>query len=205
MGIVRAHLGDSRSWTATFLATCVCITILAACAGDGEQAPAGGPASEVDIADDAEVGKTLQAQGWVVTLIEQPEQRKQVGTGAATRTGQGSVGEQGSESGARIADGLWLIVPVELTNSTGEMVLLSKRLLIVTDAQGQEYQFRGREIHAPHIYSSERWGETENQLVQNPMDTGVTRQGPLIYDVPEDAAGLTLVMEGTDETIDLGF
>ena len=176
-----------------------CVLSAAGCGGGTKATP------EVTLGDSPDVGRTLQAQGWVVTLIEQPEQRKQVGTGAATSTGQGSVGEQGSESGARIADGLWLIVPIELTNSTGDMALLSKRLLTVTDAQGQEYQFRGREIHAPHIYSSERWGETENQLMQNPMDTGVTRQGPLIYDVPADATGLTLVMQGTDETIDLGF
>ena len=33
----------------------------------------------------------------------------------------------------------------------------------------------------------------------------VALDGPLIYEVPEDATGLKLVMRGTDETIDLGY
>ena len=63
----------------------------------------------------------------------------------------------------------------------------------------------GLTVHYPHIYSDERWMKDENQLRQIVMDAGEAREGPLIYDVPEDATGLILVMEGTDETLDLGF
>ena len=45
----------------------------------------------------------------------------------------------------------------------------------------------------------------DNQLNQNPMEDGVAWEGPLVFDVPEDATGLTLHFQGSDELIDLGL
>ena len=33
----------------------------------------------------------------------------------------------------------------------------------------------------------------------------VTREGPLIFDIPDDSTGLRLVMKGTEDSLDLGF
>ena len=83
--------------------------------------------------------------------------------------------------------------------------MLSIRLLTVVDDQGRKASLEGIMIHFPHIWSEERWMKEENQVMQVVMHDGEVRQGPLIFDVAEDASGLTLVMRGTDETIDLGF
>ena len=42
-------------------------------------------------------------------------------------------------------------------------------------------------------------------LPQNPVDPGLTRKGPLSFDVAEDSEGLVMTAEGTEDTITLGF
>ena len=154
--------------------------------------------------EDAEIGKTIEAEGWIITLIEPPIQAPEVGSGTADVYDQ-AAGEEGSEWGTRVADGIWLILPVEVTNQTGDMAFLPSKLPRVTDEQGREFELESRAIHLPYVNASERWGKRENQLVQNVLDADVTLEGPLIYDVATDSTGLTLNMEGADTTIDLGF
>ena len=183
------------------LVSWLCVAVVAACAGDGD------PMAKVYIADSEDVGKSLRAQGWVVTLIEQPQQRKQVGSEEGTLPGLDQSGHYTAAGFSSMpeAEGMWLILGIELTNESGDLAMLSIRLLKVVDAQGREVGLEGLTVHYPHIYSDERWMKEENQLMQVVMDAGEAREGPLIYDVPEDATGLKLVMEGTDDTIDLGF
>ena len=164
------------------------------------------PQTQAEKAENVEVGKTLEAQGWTVSLADQPEQAKQVGSGAATAM-TNEQGGLGGLSGVRDAEGVWLILTVEMVNATGEMAFIPKSLLKVTDAQGGEYEPAGvREAVGPLINDDERWeSQQENQLMQWVFETELPREGPLVFDVPEEATGLKLVMEGTDETIDLGF
>ena len=178
---------------AVFLVTSVCMLGLPACGG---AAPATPPTTT---SEDGQVGKSLQSTGWAVTLIDQPVLTKQIGTGTAnTYSDWGDVGH-------RLAEGIWLISSIEVTNSSGEMAFLPKNLLKVRDAQGREYAASTRSVHGIHVWSEDRWGKEQNQLVQNPIATGETREGPLIFDVAEDAKSLELTMGGTEDTIDLGF
>ena len=189
-------VGSGRWWVGLLV-----LLFIVCLAGCGERAT---PAPEMTTTDDAEVGKTIEAEGWIVKLIEPPLQAPEVGSGTGDVYDQ-SAGEEGSEWGTRVADGIWLILPVEVTNQTGDMAFLPSKLPRVTDGQGREFELESRATHLPYVNASERWGKRENQLVQNVLDVGVTLEGPLIYDVAKDSTGLTLVMEGADETIDLGF
>ena len=157
----------------------------------------------MNVADSAEVDKTLEAQGWVVTLVEPPEQRKEVGSGdVSVVTGHY---EQYGFTSVATAEGWWLILGLEVTNDTGDMALVPTKLLKVTDAQGREYQLQGKMVHLPVIWTDESWMKDESYLFSDVVDNRVTLTGPLVFDVPEDATGLKLVMKGIDETIDLGF
>ncbi|MBC8492687.1 MAG: hypothetical protein H8D43_02785 [Chloroflexi bacterium] len=63
------------------------------------------------------------------------------------------------------AEGMWLILGIELTNESGDLAMLSIKLLKVVDAQGREVALEGITIHSPHIWSEERWMKEENQLM----------------------------------------
>lgn len=198
--IRRFAVLSPRMWLAVSAGLVVlgCMVSLAGCGGGATATP------EVKLGDSPDVGKVLRAQGWVATLVAQPEQTKQVGEGAAdARTEMDEMGR--GRSGVREAEGMWLIITIEVVNETGEMAFLPKELLTVTDDQGRKYALEGLTIHAPLIWTDERWGNNDNQLVQNVIKTDVPYEGPLMYDVPEDATGLIFVMQGTDDTIDLGF
>ena len=80
-------------------------------------------------------------------------------------------------------------------------------VLKVSDSQGNQYEPIGvRQAVGPLINDDERWeSQQKNQLMQWVFEDELPRQGPLVFDVPEEATGLKLMMEGTDETIDLGF
>ena len=194
MGVKRLNLRGGRSSVAACLAIWLCLTLASACSSENAT-------PEGKTADSAEVGKTIEAQGWVVTLVDPPEQRKEVGEADVHYE---EWEEYGFPSIATTED-LWLILSTEVTNDTGEMALLPQRLLKVRDAQGREYGLAGKMVHWPLIWVDARWMKEESYFFADVFDNGVTLEGPLIYEVPEDATGLTLVMEGTEETIDLGF
>ena len=211
----KGRLGGSGSATKYLAALVTLIVILSSVScGRREEEAASAPVVEGEsaapsgavLAENAEVGKTLAAQGWTISLVDGPEQARQVGSGAAdAMTNEGSG--FGGLSGVREADGVWLILVVEIINGTGDMAFIPKSLLAATDAQGGHYEPAGvREAVGPLINDDERWdSQEENQLVQWVFETELPRQGPLVFDVPEAATGLKLVVEGTDETIDLGF
>ena len=197
------------SWSTTKcgagLLALMLVLSVASCRG-GEEEQEAAPDVLAVTAENAEVGKTLEAQGWTITLVDQPELAKQVGSGAAHAMTDEADGF-GGRSGIREAEGVWLILTVEMVNSTGELAFIPKSLLMVTDAQGGQYQpAKAREAVAPLINADDRWESQEkNQLIQWVFETELARNGPQVFDVPEDATGLKLVMEGTDETINLGF
>ena len=201
MGTMRLSLQGRRGSATVCLVIWLCVAVVAACAGDGD------PMAKVNMTDSADVGKSLRAQGWVVTLIEQPQQRKQVGSEEGAFPGGSEADHFVSHGFSSMpeAEGMWLILGLELTNQSGDLAMLSNKLLKVADSQGREVTLEGITVHSPHIWSDERWMKEENQLIQVVMHDGEVREGPLIYDVPEDATGLKLVMQGTDDTIDLGF
>ena len=203
MRFVRTCLQNSRSRAIVCLLLFICVAVVAACASDGEAAPRAGPASALNVADSAEVGRTLDADGWVVTLVEPPEQRKEVGSGDVDIVS--AHYEQYGFTSVVTTEGWWLILGLEVTNDTGDMALVPAKLLKVADAQGREYLLQGKMTTFAVIWTDERWMKEECYLFSDAVDDGVTLTGPLVFDVPEDATGLKLVMKGSDETIGLGF
>ena len=198
MGTERRSLHRRGVWSAGVLGICLCATLISACSTE-EATP------EVWVSDSAEVGKTLEGGGWAVTLLAQPELTKRLGSGSGTET-TGGMSEGGGQTGVRIADGMWLIVIIEMVNESDDLAMYPKDLLTVTGDRGDEYEVGTRKEIGPLINADDRWeGQSQNQLINWVFEVGLPREGPLVFDVPEDATGLKLVMEGTEETIDLGF
>lgn len=165
-------------------------------------------------AENAEVGSSIRSDEWEVTLTAPPEQSKRVGAGALLdESGEGRSGMSFDASdpgwgqrGIREAEGIWLVLTVEVTNAAGDLAMLSKKLFTVTDAQGREHPVAETSMQFLIIEADERWATIQDhQLIEYVFDTGEPRGGPLPFDVPEDATGLKLVMKGTEDTIDLGF
>ena len=199
MSISRSGIWLARRWTVGWRACALCVVIVSACSGEAAT-------PLITTADSGEVGKTLQGEEWVVTLLGQPQMSKTVGSGTAVE--RTDMGEDGTgQTGIREAKGMWLVLALEVTNDTGDLAMLGKRVLKVVDSQGEVYERAGvREAIGPLIWADERWvGQKENQLADNVFDVGQAREGPLAFDVPEGASGFTLMMEGTEEVIGLGF
>ena len=188
------------------------LTVGLCVAGCGRQ---GGEEDVVDVApavkaENAAIGKTIEGEGWRITLLEAPEQMKRIGgevIGDATGVGR-YVSLQGAQSFSDddvTADGIYLMAPIEIANISGEDQYVSQSVLKVMDADGQSYKSCGRIEHSVYVWITERWMDLESILIPGVMVEGLTRQGPAIFDVPEDATGLLLMIDGVDETIDLGF
>ena len=148
----------------------------------------------------AEIGSALESDQWTVKLIEAPYTSAKVGAG-------GGEHYQFQELGAAEAEGVFVILPVELTNGGDDIRMFGKSSgLVVADSQGRETPLAQGRPHLTLTYSNiDRWGEFENQIFQNPMEAGVTWDGPLVFDVPKDATGLRLQFLGSDKDISLGL
>lgn len=178
----------------------VCSLALVACGGDDAATT-----PEAKIAENAQVGQSIESNQWEVTLVDQPFIVKQCGTGTSSTYGSSST-EQDWDTDVQVAEGTYLIAPVELTNVADEMRMFTKGAgLVVTDAQGQVIPLGRFTVHKTCVYSFDRWGENENYLVDNPMDASVTWEGPVIFDVPEDASGFVMSFGESEDSIDLGF
>ena len=176
-----------------------CILCLTGC-GEGQEGFAIPPTI---IAEGADVGKSIRSDEWELTLLDLPHKDEVVG----------DESEKGIELitqyqvAAREAQGIWLIAPVRLTNVGEDNMILDKTIQVVDD-QGRLFPLGDRLVHSSEVMIAdpERWGRRlENQLSQNVQAAGVTREGPLIYDVPADATGLRLILKGTEDSLDLGF
>jgi len=195
MSMAGSRSGSSmaRAWKG-FLMTALLISLVA-CGSKATPTPA------VTTAKNAEVGKSLESQDYELTLVDQPYEAKLVG-GLVPGGGQ-LLTEY--ETVVREPKGIWLIVPVKLTNHSEEVRVLSKDAFVVKDAQGREFQVGGRLEHQAHVFEMDRWKSNDNYLVENPMSSGQTREGPLIWDVAKDSTGLRMTADGTEESFGLGF
>jgi len=163
---------------------------LVACGGKPIVTPA------VITGKNADVGKGLKSQRYELTLIDQPQKAKLIG---------GLVVGGGRDASVEQAKGIWLIIPVRLTNKADEVRVLARDVFVVKDAQDREFRVGRRPEHMEQVFSDERWGSNDNYLVGNPMAPDLTREGPLIYDVAEDSTGLRMTAEGAGESLNLGF
>ena len=162
-------------------------------------------------AENAEVGKSIEGAAWRVTLLEPPEQMKTVQgdigstRGAALHLVEFNIDGRSLGEEHVTAKGVYVMVPIELTNISEEPQMMSGTVLHVVDSEGQEYEGTGRLEHTVYVWTNERWMDETHELVPHVFDVGDVREGPVIFDIPEGATGLKLVMKDTDQTIDLGF
>lgn len=196
----------SRRWAGLLALTLILGVVRCGGAG-GEAEPA--PETGIVKAEGAAIGETIEGAGWRVTLLDAPEQMKMLGGEVLGGEGVGEYVDFGtgvSYSDDDItADGVFLAVAVEITNISDEEQYLSSSTLQVMDSGGQGYKAGAYIEHTVFVWITERWMKTEHIIIPGVMDAGVTRQGPAIYDVPEDATGLALVIDGAEGSIDLGF
>jgi hypothetical protein len=148
--------------------------VLAACGSGGEAE-----------ADEADIGKTLQASGWEVTLSALPEKSDVVGEEGITYQPQG----------------VYVIVFLEVTNTNDDILLFPPKLPVVTDSQGREYLST---TSTPQFAYWQSRMDLE-LLIDSPVPGGATRNTFLLFDVATDAQGLVLSLEGAEDTIDLGY
>jgi hypothetical protein len=158
----------------------LCAAGLVACGGGDGEASMRIVASE----EKAEIGKAIQFQGWQVMVTKPSEKLKLVGKGEITYQPQG----------------IFVIVFVKVTNLGKELQMIPRDLFRLRDAQGREFEATQSAIQIAYILP--RGGEL---LLDSPMDPEESRESIIIYDVPGDATGLMVTMEGTEETLDLGF
>ncbi|MEM7538866.1 MAG: hypothetical protein AAF639_42310 [Chloroflexota bacterium] len=188
---LRNRLSISTTYILLFLG----IFLLTACGGGS------GPPPPV-LAENADVGASIQSDSWAITLLDQPAKDHMIGDedGSAAMVSE-------REQASRTADGVWVIVPIQLTNTSGEEAMLTQKTIQIEDDQGRTYAIGDRLVHHAQVWVSEsdRWGDRENQLVQNVQDAGVEREGPAIFDVAEDATGLRLILKDAEGAIALGF
>ena len=181
----------------------------ASCGGQGgdQQAAA---AQAVVKAENAAVGMSIEGQGWKVTLLDAPEQMKMIG-GEVVGDAAGVGKYVALQSGQSFSDdditaaGVYVMAPIEITNISDEAQYVSQTVFKGMGADGQSYQAGGRIEHKVYVWLTERWMNEDHELIPGVVDAGQTRTGPTIFDVPEDATGLVLMIEGADDTIDLGF
>ena len=184
----------------TGLVGLACLVALAACGGDGAATT-----PDTKTAENAAVGKSVASNLWEITLVDQPYLVKQCGAGTSSTYGSSST-EQDWDTDVQIAEGIFLIAPVQLTNGADEMRMFTKSTgLVVTDGQDQEISLSRFTVHKTCVYFYERWGANENYLVDNPIDAGVTWEGPVIFDVPEGASGFVMSFGESDGSVDLGL
>lgn len=85
---------------------------------------------------------------------------------------------------AEEADGVFVVVAIEMTNQADESVSISSNLFTLVDDQDREYDT-----------DSDATVAVENNVVFEQLDPGVEKSGVLIFDVPTDQTGRKLQID----------
>jgi hypothetical protein len=169
------HLPVARVVAIAGLVLLLCAVGLTACGGGGGKANP----------EKTEIGKMLQAKGWEVTLTGLPEKQTVVGTGGTTSQ----------------AKGIYAIVYLRVINRNKDILLFPPSLVKLRDSQGREFEPTGSTVQFAYLQSQSKL----DLLIDSPVKAGDTRETFLIYDIPTDAKDLVLIMEGVNDTIELGL
>jgi len=87
----------------------------------------------------------------------------------------------GSGQFAEEADGVFIVVEMEMTNVADESVDISSNMYQLVDSESREYDT-----------DSEAMARAEDSILFEQLDPGVTKRGVVIYDVPTDQTGRQL-------------
>ena len=150
--------------------------------GGGEEGSGGALLAAEDL---AEVGKAVESGGWQVELTGLSEKINMIGH---------------DEIVYQALEGVFLVVPVTLTNVSADMDVPPVNLFVVQDAQGGEYKPTGSTIQIAYVLI-----KSGDIVMDTPMAAGDKRVGYVVYDIPLEAEGLSLRVGDATETIALGF
>lgn len=170
---------QARRWGYTLFLIVCCFSVLAACGGGGDSAaPVTADVENVDI------GSTLQAGGWEVELLGPPERVKVIGEGDITYQ----------------ATGDYLVVFARVSNRGDTMQVVGRDLFVALDAQGQAYKPVKSAVQIAYVLQ-----HGMEPSLDSPLAAGKSRDSVVIFDVPTDATGLTLGLNGAEGALKLGF
>jgi hypothetical protein len=170
---MRTLLHHLRASLVLITALSVCAVAVAGCS-TGKANP-----------EKADIGKTLSAEGWDVTLTGVPEVTNVVGESGITYQ----------------AKGVYQIVFLDVTNNNDKTILFPPDLVMLRDSEGNEYPPTTSTIQFAYLQTHSKI----DLLIDSPVKPGDTRHTILIFDVPKAAEGLALVMRGVDDQISLGY
>ena len=74
------------------------------------------------------------------------------------------------------AEGVYVMVPVEITNVADELQMMTGSVLKVVDSEGQEHAAAGRLEHVAYVWVTERWMDDVHGLAPARIVDGA-RQG----------------------------
>ena len=161
------------------------IAALAGCGGGDGSGEEGSGGRQLASEDQAEVGKAVESGGWQVELTGLSEKIAMIGD---------------AEIVYQAEEGIFLVVPVTLSNVSADMDVPPVSLFIVQDAQGVEYEPTGSTIQIAYVLI-----KSGDIVMDTPMAAGDKRVGYVVYDIPLEAEGLSLRVGDAAETIALGF
>lgn len=180
MTAFRWRLSTARIMVVGGVVLLLCGAGLTACGRGGGEMSMPIVASE----EKAEIGKAIRAGDWEVMVTKPSEKLNIVGKGEITYQ----------------PEGIFVIVFVKVTNLGKDLQMIPRELLRLRDAQGREFHATKSAIQVAYILP-----RGMELLLDSPMAPGASRESIIIYDVPMKASGLRMTMEGTEETLDLGF
>lgn len=180
----RSPRGGARALLGS-LVLALCVLGLVACdGGDGETE------AIVASAEDADIGKVIRSGDWEVELIGPAEKQQMIG---------GDVGG-GTAITYQAENGVYVIVPVRVTNHMKEMDVVPRDLLVLVDDQGNQAPGCHSTIQVAYVHMFEI-----DLLLDSPLAAGATRDSVCLFDISTDASGLELGVKGTTETFAVGF
>ncbi len=132
----------------------------------------------------------MENAGWQVRLADLPEKHLILGKGNITYQAE--------------SDNIYLIVFVDMANTSSTLKVMARDLLLVRDSAGAEYKPTKSALQVAYLeQDGSKAGYTV--VLDSPLQPGKSRNGILTFEVPDAATDLELVFRGMDLALDLGF
>ncbi len=158
------------------------VFLLAACGGAGTQS--------VGDADAVDLEVSIESDGWAVHLAEVPEKHLILGKGNITYQAEN--------------DNTYLIVFINVSNTSSTLKVMDRDLLLVRDGSGTQYKATKSALQVAYL---EQDGSKDGYTVvlDSPLQPGKNRLGVVTFEIPDAAADLVLTFKDTDLALPLGF
>ena len=170
----------TKRWNFVLIALVVVVSlsILTACSG--------GTGSGKPEASKADIGKSVTVNNWKITLKGVPETQQVVGGGGVSHQSE---------------NGVYIIIPAEVTNTGSDIVLFPDDLIFLKDTTGKQWKLASSTPQFAYKQSHEE----VDILMDSPVSPGDTRNTVLIFDVASDATGFVLTIPGESIEFKLGY